>query len=159
MPEVALQVPLLALLFASIPLCIVDIREHRLPNQFTYPAAILAFFGTLAASFSSGDWERFVMSTALNLSIAGVGIWLVYLNGFGLGDVKLLLSIVQLLGYFSPFLVLTSLTISLLTASLTGLVSVLRGRLRWKDRIAFGPFLVFGYAVCAVPLLVLPVAY
>ena len=159
MLELALKIPLVALIFASVPLAIIDIRQHRLPNLYTYPLAVLALIGTLIASFISGDWIRFLTALAINLLIAGVGVLLWILKGFGLGDVKLLLSMVQILGYFSPWLVPAVLAIALISAAVVGSLCVLFGALKWKDRIAFGPFLILGYAVCSVPLIAGPTPY
>lgn len=159
MPELALQLSLIALAAACIPLAIIDIREHRLPNPITYSAIVIAFVGTAAASLLSGDWERLATAVALNLVITTIGVILFMLNGFGLGDVKLLVSLNQVLGYASPWLVLVSLGIALATSTVYGLVRMALGKLKWKDRIAFGPFLILGYAVCAAPLVVAPTLY
>jgi leader peptidase (prepilin peptidase)/N-methyltransferase len=159
MATLALQIPLLALLVASLPLAIIDIREHRLPNPITYTLSAISCLGTALASYSSGDWERWLIASGLNLGITGVGVLLYLLKGFGLGDVKLLFAMNQILGYFSPWLVLVSLTIALLASAGFSLAGVLLGKLKWKDRIAFGPFLILGYAVLASPLAVAPTLY
>ena len=159
MATLALQIPLLALLVASLPLAIIDIREHRLPNPITYTLSAISCLGTALASYASGDWERWLIASGLNLGITGVGVLLYLLKGFGLGDVKLLFAMNQILGYFSPWLVLVSLTIALFTSTAFSLIGILLGRLKWKDRIAFGPFLILGYAVLAAPLAVAPTLY
>ena len=159
MANLALQIPLLALLTASLPLAIIDIREHRLPNPITYSLSAISVLGTALASYANGDWERLLIASGLNLGITAIGVLLFLLKGFGLGDVKLLFAMNQILGYFSPWLVLMSLTIALLTSAGFSLVGVLMRKLKWKDRIAFGPFLILGYAVLAVPLVVAPTLY
>lgn len=159
MANLALQIPLLALLLAAIPLSLIDIREHRLPNPITYPAIALSLIGTAAASLISADWQRFWVASGVNLGVTVIGVLLYLLRGFGLGDVKLLIAMNQLLGYFSPWLVLLSLTIALVTSSGFSICRVLFGKLKWKDRIAFGPFLILGFAVLAAPLMVEPTLY
>jgi len=159
MANLALQIPLLALLVASLPLAITDIREHRLPNPITYSAIAASLFGTVLASYANSDWERWLMATGLNAGLTAVGVLLYLLKGFGLGDVKLLLAMNQILGYFSPWLVLVSLTVALVSSTAFSLCGLLVGKLKWKDRIAFGPFLILGYAVLAAPLLVAPTLY
>jgi leader peptidase (prepilin peptidase)/N-methyltransferase len=111
------------------------------------------------ASYANSDWERWLMATGLNAGITAVGVLLYLLKGFGLGDVKLLLAMNQILGYFSPWLVLVSLTVALVSSTAFSLCGLLVGKLKWKDRIAFGPFLILGYAVLAAPLLVAPTLY
>ena len=159
MANLALQLPLLALLIAAIPLTVIDIREHRLPNRITYSTIAISLVGTAWSSALSSDWERFAIATGLNLGITAVGVLLYLVSGFGLGDVKLLIALNQILGYFSPWLVLISLTIALVSSSAFSLGGMMLGRLKWKDRIAFGPFLILGYAVLAAPLLVAPTLY
>jgi leader peptidase (prepilin peptidase)/N-methyltransferase len=159
MANLALQIPLLAILAASLPLVIIDIREHRLPNPITYSLSATSLLGTVLASHANGDWERLLIASGLNLGITAIGVVLYLLKGFGLGDVKLLFAMNQILGYFSPWLVLMGLTIALLTSAGFSLVGVLMGKLKWKDRIAFGPFLILGYAVLAAPLVVAPTLY
>jgi leader peptidase (prepilin peptidase)/N-methyltransferase len=159
MANLALQIPLLAILAASLSLVIIDIREHRLPNPITYSLSATSLFGTVLASQTNGDWGRLLIASGLNLGITAIGVLLYLLKGFGLGDVKLLFAMNQILGYFSPWLVLTSLTIALLASAGFSLAGVLMGKLKWKDRIAFGPFLILGYAVLALPLVVAPTLY
>ena len=159
MANLALQIPLLALLVAALPLTIIDIREHRLPNQITYTAIAMSLLGTALASHTNSDWGRWLVASGLNLAITAIGVLLFLLRGFGLGDVKLLFAMNQILGYFSPWLVLVSLAIALMSSTVVSLVGILIGRLKWKDRIAFGPFLLLGYAVLAAPLLVAPTLY
>lgn len=159
MVTLALQIPLIALLVASLPLTIIDIREHRLPNPITYSAIATSILGTTLASFANSEWERFFIAAGLNAGITAIGVLLYLLKGFGLGDVKLLIAMNQILGYFSPWLVLVSLTIALLSSTVFSLAGILLGKLKWKDRIAFGPFLILGYAVLAAPLSVAPTLY
>ncbi len=159
MPELALQITLGILLFACVPLTIIDIREHRLPNPITFSAMAIAITGTAIATWLSNDWSRLTTAFAINLTITAIGVVLFLLNGFGLGDVKLLVSLNQVLGFVNPWLVLVSLAVALATSTLYGLVRLAHGSLKMKDRIAFGPFLALGYAVCAVPLIWAPRFY
>lgn len=159
MANLSLQIPLLALLVAALPLAIIDIREHRLPNPITYSVIAVSLSGTALASYANSDWDRWLIATGLNVGITAVGVLLFLLKGFGLGDVKLMFAMNQTLGYFSPWFVLLSLTIALVSSTAVSLGAMLLGRLKWKDRIAFGPFLILGYAVLAAPLLVAPTLY
>lgn len=159
MENLALQIPLVILLVAAIPLTIIDIREHRLPNPITFATMASSLLGTFIASLLSSDWVRFGLALGLNLAITAIGVLLFLLRGFGLGDVKLLFAMNQILAYFSPWLVLSSLLVALTTASLFGLMRILSGKLKLKDRIAFGPFLILGYAVFAAPLVLAPTLY
>ena len=152
MADVLAMLPVVFLLIIAIPLAVIDHRHHRLPNTFTYPAILTAVLGTLFAAAISGDWEAFLVGTATNIVLTAIALLAWFRNGLGLGDVKLLIAMNQSLAYFSPWLVLFSLLIAVTTATVLGLARVFRKTLSWKDRIAFGPFLILGYVATSVPV-------
>ena len=147
MADIFALLPVIFLLIVAIPLAITDIRQHRLPNAFTYPAILISVLGTFTAAASSGNWEPFFIGTAINIALTAAALLASLRNGLGMGDVKLLIAMNQSLAYFSPWLVLFSLLIAAITATVIGLARVTRKTLSWKDRIAFGPFLILGYVV------------
>lgn len=153
MADVFALLPLVFLLAIAIPLAVIDIKQHRLPNTFTYPAICIAVFGTLSASAISGNWSGFVSATVLNLVLTTIALWVSMRQGLGMGDVKLLIAMNQSLAFFSPWLVLVSTLIAVTTATVVGLVRVAAKSLSWKDRIAFGPFLIVGYALSSSAVL------
>jgi leader peptidase (prepilin peptidase) / N-methyltransferase len=158
-PWLAVALPLWFLVAVTFPLVRTDLREHRLPNKFTYPAILLAILGTSLASILTGDYSRLVLALGLNLGITLIGLLLVRYAGFGMGDVKLLIAQNQVLGYLSPWLVLVSLVVALVVSSSVGLIAILLKRIKWQDRIAFGPYLLTGYLICALPFGLQPDLY
>jgi len=149
-------IPLWFLLIVSIPLFWIDIKEHRLPNRLTYPSIALSLLGTLGAAAVFDLWSRFFTALLLTAVVTLIGYTLNYAGGFGLGDVKLLVPISQILGFFSPWFVLFAITASLTTSAIFAIGRVLAKKLSWRDRIAFGPYLIFGYWLFALPLGISP---
>lgn len=93
---------------------VIDIRQHRVPNYLTVPAALA---GLAFHCFAPGGW-------GLGVSLAGfaVGFGLLLLpwlfGGGGMGDVKLLAALGAWLG---PMLMLVAFALSILTAALLAL--------------------------------------
>jgi leader peptidase (prepilin peptidase)/N-methyltransferase len=150
-----------SLLFVYLAAMTVDLQYLRLPNVFTYPAAVLAVVGALALAAhedvpASGMWVGMV-------AYAGF-LWVAraaYLvsrgrEGMGLGDVKLALSLGASVGWlgsvgFDPGwagalrLVVYAALLGNLVGAVVGLVV-----LRTVDReFPFGPSLVFGWLIVA----------
>lgn len=159
MADVFAILPVVFLLAIAIPLAVIDHKQHRLPNKYTYPAILIAVVGTLLAAAISANWEAFFIGTATNIGLTALALWAWVRNGLGLGDVKLLIAMNQSLAYFSPWLVLLSLLIAVITATFLGLARIFRKSMSWKDRIAFGPFLIFGYAATSVPAVLVTSPY
>ena len=73
MAELILMVPFGYLLAASIPLIVNDLREHRLPNRFTYVAMLLAFSSTAFLAISKLELTRLMMAAGASLATFGLG--------------------------------------------------------------------------------------
>lgn len=93
---------------------VIDIRQHRVPNYLTVPAALA---GLAFHSFTPGGWGA-------GVSLAGfaVGFGLLLLpwlfGGGGMGDVKLLAALGAWLG---PMLMLVAFALSILVAAILAL--------------------------------------
>ena len=105
MAELILLIPTGYLLFASIPLIVFDLREHRLPNRFTYSAIALSIFATGFVGVSDDRYQQFFIALAISLSTFGIGYLLAKYADVGMGDVKLLSATNLLLAWYSPWLV------------------------------------------------------
>ena len=154
MAELILLIPTGYLLFASIPFIVFDLREHRLPNRFTYSAIALSIFATGFVAVSDDRYQQFFIALAISLSTFGIGYLLAKYADVGMGDVKLLTATNLLLAWHSPWLVLFALTMSFTLASLVSAIRLLLGRLSWKTPVAMGPYLLLGFFVfAAYPLM------
>jgi len=145
--ELILLIPVGYLLFASIPLVLTDLREHRLPNRFTYSAIALSFFATGYVAVSDNRYLQLLIALGISLSTFGIGYLLAKYADVGMGDVKLLSATNLLLAWYSPWLVLFALTLSFTLASLVSAIGMLIGKLTWKTPVAMGPYLLLGFFV------------
>jgi leader peptidase (prepilin peptidase)/N-methyltransferase len=122
-----------------VPLALIDLDTHLLPNRILLPAAVAAVvLGVLLDR--SGEIERLLAGL-----LAG-GFFLLtaiaYPRGMGLGDVKL----AAVLGLFLGRDVAAALAFALVAGVLAGVVVMRRkgiaeGR---KQAVPFGPFLALG---------------
>ncbi len=145
MAELILLIPIGYLLLASVPLVVTDIREHRLPNRFTYPAILLAFAGTGFTALSQGAHLELISAHLSSSATFGIGYLLAKYASFGMGDVKLITATNHLLAWFSPWLVLFALTASFVLASLVSLFGLISRKLSWQTPVAMGPYLLAGF--------------
>ena len=140
-------VPMALIAALAIPLSVTDIREHRLPNRYTYFLIAAAIAGTLFASLLEARWIDFATGTTLGVITAFVGYLLARFGAIGMGDVKLLIAMHICLGWHSPVLVLFSLSLGLALASAIGLIGLVIGQLNPRTLIPLGPFLLIGFLV------------
>ncbi|MDW5327895.1 A24 family peptidase [Plantactinospora sp. KLBMP9567] len=131
----------------AVPLLFVDVAVHRLPDRLSYAAAA----GTLgllgAAALVAGDpsawWRAVLAGLGAALFLAGTTL-LLGRRGFGLGDAKLALSAVAVLGWLGwPAVVLGAL-LTFGASALCGLALLATRRIGWGGHLPFGPFLVLG---------------
>ena len=140
-------VPMALIAALAIPLSVTDIREHRLPNRYTYFLIATAIAGTLLATLLGAFWLAFASGIAMGIVTAFVGYLLARFGAIGMGDVKLLIAMHICLGWHSPVLVLFSLGLGLGFASSVGLIGLVLGRLKPRTLIPLGPYLLMGFLV------------
>ena len=150
----ALYIPIGYLALVAIPLSIYDLREHRLPNFFTYPAIAFAALALLAVGLS-GEEAR----SALGILAGGLTFWVGYLLAkrdlVGMGDIKLLVASNAILATYSPVLVVVSLAIATSLAAVASLFLISLRKITMRTPVAMGPFLLLGFfatLVLASPL-------
>lgn len=155
-PGLALAPALLVLAAASVPLAVIDVREHRLPNRITVPlvpaiAALLAL-----AAWGTGAWDR--LARAL---LAGAALFLAYLllhvaypAGMGFGDVKLAPTLGMALGWWSWDAVLWGTVAAFALSAASSLALLASRRASLRSAVPFGPFMLAGaWIVIALHLL------
>ena len=149
------NLPLIAValvLALSVPLALTDIREHRLPNPLTLLAILLSAVLVLLAGILTASWFQLAIAFMAGGITLGLGYLMAMANGIGMGDVKYLVAVNILLGWFSPWLILPMLAIGFTLASLVSLGLIITRRANLKTPIAMGPFLMFGFAFVALEL-------
>jgi leader peptidase (prepilin peptidase)/N-methyltransferase len=124
----------------SVPLAVIDIREHRLPNKLVVPGiALAAVCGVLELVLTGGRHWSPLLCGGVYFALMLV---LSLLGGLGMGDVKL----AALLGASAGFLGVESAVISVgLAFMLGGAVALVLWLAQRRGRIPFGPFMLAGY--------------
>jgi leader peptidase (prepilin peptidase)/N-methyltransferase len=136
---------LVAALFGCcmIALALIDLEHYILPDRITIPGIAL---GLLAQPLVGWAGLRSALIGAAVGAGVILGMNLVWqalrgVQGFGLGDVKMLAMIGAFLGLSG---VLVTLFLAALLGSITGLALMARGRIRLQSRLPFGFFLSIG---------------
>jgi leader peptidase (prepilin peptidase)/N-methyltransferase len=129
----------LVLVLVLVPVTLIDLDHHIIPNRITLPSAVAAL--ALGASLNwSGEPERLLAGAAAGgfLLLAA----LVYPRGMGMGDVKL----AAVLGLFLGREVAAAMFAALIAAVCVGVVMLARAKPadRATMGVPFGPFLAFG---------------
>jgi len=122
-----------------VPVALIDLEHHVIPNRITLPAAILAIvLGTVLDL--SGEPSRLIAGAAAGGAFLVVA--LISPRGMGMGDVKL----AGVLGLLLGAEVAPALLIALLGGVAVGLVVLSRKapEERRKAGLPFGPFLALG---------------
>ena len=138
----------IAALFISLLLVLafIDLDHYILPNRLTYPGLVI---GLLLSPL----WERTTLYSSLVGAAVGAavillfnGLWWVLrkVQGFGVGDAKMLAMIGAFLG---PAGVAVTLVFASLMGAATGLLLMLRHRLGMQSKLPFGTFLTAGALV------------
>ena len=146
MIDLILLIPLGLLLIASLRLIVTDFREHRLPNKITLPLIAITYLVITSHALMTWNFEPSAFSIIAGFVTFGVGYVMAARLDFGMGDVKLLVTLNALLAWHSPFLVLVSLAIGFVVASVWALVIWIKTK-DPKARIALGPYLLLGFAI------------
>lgn len=131
----------------AVPLVLVDVAVHRLPDRLTWPAAAGTWLGLGVAALTGpgpGPWLR-ATAAGLGLAVFFAASTLAFgARGFGLGDAKLAVSVGLLLGWYGWALPVTGLLLALTLSALGALVLLATRRARWTSHLPFGPYLVLG---------------
>ena len=123
-----------------LPLAVIDIEHHLLPDVLTLPALVLGLaasaFGLLASPLDGVIGAA--LGAALPLAVIVVYGWLRGVEGMGLGDVKLLAMIGAFLGWRGALL---TLCLGALAGASVGVALILTRRGRMDTELPFGTFL------------------
>ncbi len=129
------------ILSSFIVIFFTDLKYGIIPDKIVFPAILVTIAHLVFAN----------NSVLVNHLLASLGAFLLFFalfaitrgKGMGFGDVKL----VFLLGLFLGFpLIFINLYLSFLTGAIISLILVMSGKLKFKNTVPFGPFLI----VCAI---------
>jgi len=146
--EPALTPLLLVQVTFLIALLAIDLEHHRLPDALTLPLYPITAAGLLLAWWLSGtaEWISALIGAAIWLVLVG-GIWLISGGrAMGFGDVKLAPVLGATLGWVGIGNSVAGLLLAWVIGGIVGIVLLARGRARGAA-LAFGPFLILGFAL------------
>jgi leader peptidase (prepilin peptidase)/N-methyltransferase len=136
--------PVLAVLLSIVVLCygvlaVIDAAEQRLPNRITLPLA-----AATAGAVLSGGIARAGVGAAFGALAIGLGFALVFLLlRFGMGDVKLALTVGTIAGWLGQDAVMTTAYVGASCGAAVALSLIIIHRRRDLS-FSFGPFLAIG---------------
>jgi len=142
----------IAFVVVAIPLALIDLREHRLPDRLTLPLWGVSAVAALSQLGLGGAQERVlgaVVASALVVSL----LWCAAEapgRPLGFGDVKLGGAISLQLGWYGIEFALWGLALSVLFGGIWSLAGLIRGHFGPHDAIAFGPWLLVGAMVALI---------
>jgi len=131
----------------TIPLAIIDFKEHRLPNRITLPGIAVTLLGLVLVF----DWTRLGIALLVAVAAFGVGLGLSLKGWIGMGDVKLVASLSLILAWFQPLLLVNFFAYSFAIAGLVVSVLMLRKKITARSAIALGPYLLIGFWLAVAP--------
>lgn len=133
---------LLGLACILILIFVIDFEHQIISDELVFSGIV---FGLVLADNLSGD----MFFAKLFAGVSGA-LFLLFLHfvtlgrGMGLGDVKLALLLGLLLG---PVGALYGFFAAFLTGAIVGIILILSHRAKWKQKIAFGPFMIIGFVL------------
>ena len=118
----------------------IDLEHQIIPDEIVIPLSVLFLGYRLLTNI------QYLISNFLITGIVSfLFLYLIHLltkgKGMGLGDVKLAFLMGLVLGF--PKIVV-AFYLAFLTGAFVGVILILLGKAKLKQKIAFGPFLVFG---------------
>ena len=123
----------------TIPLFVIDVRSHRLPNAYTYPAALV-----IAAGLGmTQQWSAIICGL-----VAGLGMLALNLatrGGVGMGDVKLSVSLGMASGAIGVGTCVMVFVFAFLFGGIWAVAGMATRKYTRKTAIAFGPALLLGF--------------
>ena len=134
--SLALLIYWLLLFSGSLAIAVYDFKYMLIPDEVLWPLIGLSFLRL----FISGQWQ--VLPVAVGSTLFILLLWLITRGkGMGFGDVKLAFLMGLVLGWPQ---ILVAYFLAFLTGALVGVILILKGAKKFKDKIAFGPFLLLG---------------
>ena len=138
------------LVLVAVPLTLIDVAVHRLPDPLT-AAAFTGTLALLAVAALTGHQPGHLARAAI-LACFYFALWLIRPDGMGLGDPKLAASIGLALGWTSWQALLTGTFTGFALAAIYGGVLLATHRASRTSHLPLGPFILLG-ALAAIPLL------
>ncbi|NDC48599.1 MAG: hypothetical protein EBZ61_05925 [Micrococcales bacterium] len=150
LPQLLALIPALYLVLMAIPLTVIDLREHRLPNRIVLPVFPIALLAQLAACLVGADWTHFALAFGLAIIVFIAGVIANYFDWVGMGDVKLISAITLTLAFFDPMLSILAIGVAFVLAFLFVMLKILKGKAELGQSIPLGPYLLISFIGSAI---------
>ena len=145
LPELLALIPALYLVLVAIPLTVIDLKEHRLPNRLVLPVFPLALLAQLTACLVGADWVRLLVSFSIGLAVFVIGVFANYQDWLGMGDAKLISALCLTLSFFNPWLALLATGVAFVLAFVVVSLKLFRGKADFGQSIPLGPYLLVSF--------------
>lgn len=154
LPTLIALIPALYLALVAIPLTVIDLREHRLPNRLVLPAFPIALLAQSIAVLVGADWVQLILAVSLSLGIFISGVMANYWDWLGMGDAKLASALGLVLGFFSPIGSLLAIGLAFVLAFVVVIFQLSKGKAKLGQSIPLGPYLLLSF-ICCLPITVI----
>jgi leader peptidase (prepilin peptidase)/N-methyltransferase len=128
---------------AAIPLMLVDIKEHRLPNKIVLPMIGVTLVSQLLLAILTGAWASLGASVGLGFAVLAIGIYLNYKGWIGMGDVKLMAGLTMIISWFTVLGGALFVPITLAVGVMIALIAVYSGKYK---AVPMGPTILATFA-------------
>lgn len=135
--------PLAYVAATAVPLMVIDIKQHRLPNKVVLPMIAITFLSQLTLAIWTGAWASLGISVGLGFAMLVLGVIANYKDWIGMGDVKLIVALTMMLSWFTVLGAVLLAPISLVLGILVTLSTLLFTR---PNRIPLGPTILATFA-------------
>lgn len=134
---------LLLLIFCLIPICLEDIRHRMILPTWNMVLGLGGILLSLVHSVTEASYNPLFLSVLGALSAAGLGLLcrLMSKDGFGLGDLKLMMALGAAMG-LTPFL--RGMVFTGVVSLIAALFLLLVKKAKSTDTLPFAPFLSLG---------------
>jgi leader peptidase (prepilin peptidase) / N-methyltransferase len=140
------------LIFAgfAVPLSIVDLRQHRLPNALVAPFAVVMVVLLGVTAGVEDQWPAFGRALIAALVILGIALVCAGFGWWGMGDAKVSFPVALALGWLGWGAVWAGVLVAFTLAGVVGVLWMAARQRTWSSALPFGPFLFIGVAVSGV---------
>jgi len=145
LPQLLALIPALYLLLVAIPLTVIDLREHRLPNRIVLPVFPIALLAQVAACSVGAEWTHLLIAVLVSVCCFIVGLIANYFDYLGMGDVKLISALSLTLAFFAPWLAVIAIGLAFGLAFLVVSIKLVKGKANFGQSIPLGPYLLLSF--------------
>jgi leader peptidase (prepilin peptidase)/N-methyltransferase len=142
--DVISWLPLVYLAVITVPLVVIDIQQHRLPNKLVLPLIALSLIVSVVVNVANGSWLNLLAGLGIPVLVFALGIYLNYHEWIGMGDVKFLFGVLVALSIFSPYVALLVIPIALGFGFISAVYNIATKRA--GQSVPLGPWIIVATA-------------